>query len=176
MDHGISARDGKNVLPPSPSRPSNRFVAVDEVVAQLTAGFRERPQTKAHFLRETWRQAVGEQIAGHTEPQRLLNGLLTIRVDASVWVTQLLHIKPIILAALAKASPGSDIRDIRLVQGTLRHRPTPSSAPAPREKLPPPLPEESEKAARMVANVSDAELRSALGQLYQTLLIRRRCG
>jgi len=152
------------------------FIPVGEVVAKLTGSFLERPRGKAGFLGSAWTQAVGERVAKHSEPDRLANGLLTVRVDSSTWTSELTHMKPKVLALIQKASPGSNIRDLRFVQGSLRSKIDPPGEKKRTEKLPPPLPEEVEKASHMVAAVTDPELRAVLFKLSQTLLIRRRCG
>ncbi|MBF0147460.1 MAG: DUF721 domain-containing protein [Magnetococcales bacterium] len=160
---------------PENQTPSGGFIPIDQVIAKLTASFMERPRGKARFLSAIWSRAVGEQMARHSQPERLTNGLLTVRVDSPVWATQMIHMKPGLLAAIQKCSPDSRIRDLRLIQGTLRTS-IDNRVQRPAEQLPPPLPEESDKATRMVASVSDPDLRNALGRLYQTILVRRRCG
>ncbi|MDH5527679.1 MAG: DUF721 domain-containing protein [Nitrospirota bacterium] len=40
-------------------------------------------------LRARWAELVGEQIALHTEPERISRGRLIVRVDNSAWLTQL---------------------------------------------------------------------------------------
>lgn len=123
-----------------------------------------------------WPQVVGERVAKHSQPYRLVNGLLTVRVDSSPWVSELVHMQPKILAAIQKTCPEGGIRDLRFVQGSLNDNNDHSAVKANTGKLPPPLPEETAEAARMVAEVSDLELRAVLFNLSQTVLIRRRCG
>jgi len=84
--------------------------------------------------------------------------------------------QPKILAAIQQASPGGGIRDLRFTQGSLNDDSDHSGVTSDVGKLPPPLSEEVAEAARMVAAVSDPQLREVLFKLSQTVLIRRRCG
>ncbi|MBF0434959.1 MAG: DUF721 domain-containing protein [Magnetococcales bacterium] len=150
------------------------FVPVGDVVANMAAMFADHPRARARSLDILWAEVVGEQVARHSHPERFTRGQMTIRVDSSVWVTQLLHMKPQLLASLLKASPGSGIHDLRFVQGSLRHKGDHAEVPV--DRLPPPSPEEVTRAMAMVENVSDPDLRQALCRLAQVILIRRRCG
>lgn len=152
------------------------FVPIGDVIANLTGRFADRPQSKARELRLSWVEAVGERVAKHSHPERFMNGVLTVRVDSSPWASELMHMKSQVLASLQKTIPGSKIKDLRFVQGSLRHQVNPSGAKKPTETLPPPTPEEVKRATAMVEKVSNPELRSALYRLVQVILIRRRCG
>ncbi|MBF0132408.1 MAG: DUF721 domain-containing protein [Magnetococcales bacterium] len=162
-----------------PERDTHRrggFIPVGEVVSKLAAPYMDRPQGRARFLTLIWSQVVGERVAQHSQPYRLVNGLLTVRVDSSPWVSELVHMVPRILADIQRAIPGGGVRDLRFVQGSLNKHVDHSEVDANTGKLPPPLPEETAEAARMVAAVSDPQLREVLCKLSQTVLIRRRCG
>ncbi|MBF0138670.1 MAG: DUF721 domain-containing protein [Magnetococcales bacterium] len=152
------------------------FVPVGDVVANMSTLFADHPRARAKSLDILWTEVVGEQVARHSQPERFTKGQMTVRVDSSVWVTQLLHMKPQLLASLLKASPESKIRDLRFVHGSLRHRGNHAGAEVPVDRLPPPSPEEVTRAIAMVGNVSDPDLRQALCRLAQVILIRRRCG
>lgn len=152
------------------------FVSVGDVVARLTGSIREDPRGKARFLGLTWAKAVGNHIAKHSEPDRLMRGVLTVRVDSPTWSSELLHMKPTVLAKIQEISPGSGITNLRFVQGSLRSKLDHSEEKVAASPLPPPLPEESERASKMVSQVEDPDLRAALFKLCQTWLIRQRCG
>ncbi|MBF0422125.1 MAG: DUF721 domain-containing protein [Magnetococcales bacterium] len=152
------------------------FVPVGDVLGRIMGDFSDRPQSKGQKLGGLWVHAVGEQVAKHSQPERLARGLLTVRVDSPVWLTQLLHMKSVLLAKLYAVSSDTGIRDLRFVQGSLRTRSTSQGEKSNIDRLPPPNPEEVQRAMHMVASVVDSDLRAALQKLAQTMLVRRRCG
>lgn len=154
-------------------RKNSGFQPVKELVAQLAASLVEHPNSKAQILQRDWRRLTGEQIASHSEPVHLIDGLLTIRVDSPVWSMQLSHMKPALLDTMKKKV--SNIRDIRFVQGALRSS-VKKTAQRMAPPLPPPLPDEQEKAAQLVARVEDPDLRAALKNLFEIFLVTKRCG
>lgn len=50
-------------------------------------------------LRELWPNIVGTELARHTSPESLSEGVLIIRVPSGVWRTELLRVRPEILRA-----------------------------------------------------------------------------
>lgn len=45
------------------------------------------------FLKELWPRIVGSDLARHTSPEALSQGVLTVRVPSEVWKTQLLDVR-----------------------------------------------------------------------------------
>lgn len=147
-----------------PSKNSS-FTQVGETIRTVAGHLLDQPRNKAQKLRWIWRQVVGTQVARHTQPTHLANGLLTVRVDSPVWNNQLLHLKPDLLEKLqSRLEPGT-LRDIRFRQGTLNTLPDwlkPKPAPPP---LPPPCKEDIHRAENMVAKVTDLEVREILRRI-----------
>jgi predicted nucleic acid-binding Zn ribbon protein len=65
----------------SPSRPS----PLGELLSR-SLGLRART---AHISLNSWRTAVGPRLAARTQPDRLDNGVLTVRVPSSTWAQEL---------------------------------------------------------------------------------------
>ena len=77
--------------------------------------------TKLHKYRafSCWPKAVGPQIAAHTQPARIRDGVLEVKVAHPVWMQQLQLLKPRILARLAEELGPDVIREIYLRQGRI---------------------------------------------------------
>jgi predicted nucleic acid-binding Zn ribbon protein len=66
-----------------------------------------------------WRDIVGEQVAQRTQPERLRNRILFVRVSSSTWMQQLQTMKPMMLEKIHKVIRGAAIRDIRFSLGEI---------------------------------------------------------
>jgi predicted nucleic acid-binding Zn ribbon protein len=77
-----------------------------------------------------WHDIVGEQIAKRTQPERLTNGILFVRVSSSTWMQQLQTMKPILLEKIRGRVKDAVIEDIRFRLGKV----TPSRAASPTPK------------------------------------------
>ncbi|OGQ14988.1 MAG: hypothetical protein A3B70_04270 [Deltaproteobacteria bacterium RIFCSPHIGHO2_02_FULL_40_11] len=60
-----------------------------------------------------WETIVGPQLAKKCSPKHLKNGLLTLEVSQSTWMTQLQFIKPQLIDKI-KTSFGVHLKDIKL--------------------------------------------------------------
>ena len=158
-------------------KPSKKadFTAVGELIGRVAGRVLDHPRSKGQKLRREWRWAAGSQVARHSEPDRLQNGTLTVRVDSSVWMNQLVHLQPRILARLQERLPPDVLRGLRFKQARLRGNPLGGLGPKPPPSpLPPPLPEEERLVQERVAAVTDPDLKKALASLFRTHLIRKR--
>lgn len=111
-----------------------------------------------------WDEVVGPQITVHTQPTKIRDGILEVRVDQAVWMQQLQLMKPKILTRLNERLGGEVIKDIFWRRGKVEQR---GAASAERERRPPP-PLPAEQMARIqaiVAPLMDCELRRELQQL-----------
>lgn len=102
--------------PPPPRGPRS----VRDLVERLAErrGWKER--LAVGRLQERWAEVAGPAVAARSEPIRLEGGVLTIRVEAGAWATELSLLRTT-LAARAETvlGPGS-VRDVRVVAGGLR--------------------------------------------------------
>jgi predicted nucleic acid-binding Zn ribbon protein len=72
---------------------------VKRVLADLGAG----AMARAVRIADRWEEAVGPEIARHSQPVAIRGDVLEVSVDTSVWCQQLQLRTPEILAALRRA-------------------------------------------------------------------------
>jgi hypothetical protein len=114
-----------------------------------------------------WDEVVGPQIAAHTRPLRIRDGILEVGVDQPTWMQQLQLLKPQILSKLnARLGDTGGLREIFLKRGSIAPRPAAAArTQAPRWRgvvLPA---EEISELKALLAAVTDAELRQELENL-----------
>ncbi|MBF0193304.1 MAG: DUF721 domain-containing protein [Magnetococcales bacterium] len=154
-------------------RKKGSFHSVAHLIKKVTGHMVEHPNSKAHLLWRDWRRAVGDHVAKHTEPVRLENGVLHVRVEHSVWMANLAFMKPQILQTLQKSYTKEKITDLRFREESLRSKPTAEvkkTAPT----LPPAMGVEQQQAKQVVSQVQDPDLKALLGRLYESHLVRKR--
>ena len=62
-----------------------------------------------------WENIVGADIAEHTEPIAILEGVLTIRTSSTAWATQLNLISNDVLASLQASAPGALVEKLSII-------------------------------------------------------------
>jgi len=62
-----------------------------------------------------WENIVGAEIAEHTEPITILEGVLTIRTSSTAWATQLNLISNDVLASLQTSAPGALVEKLSII-------------------------------------------------------------
>ena len=62
-----------------------------------------------------WESIVGAEIAEHTEPIAILEGVLTIRTSSTAWATQLNLISNNVLASLQASAPGALVEKLSII-------------------------------------------------------------
>ncbi|NGZ06966.1 MAG: DUF721 domain-containing protein [Magnetococcales bacterium] len=132
----------------------------------------DHPTSKATQLARYWQQTVGHPLASHTEPIRLQNGVLTIRVDSSAWLAETSFLAPELLRTLQERLPPGTLKELRFKQGSLQQTPKPAPLPAPH--LPPPLPEEEQQAHTLAEPLTDPSLKKAVTHFLIAALVKRR--
>jgi len=71
-------------------------------------------------LKEKWPDVVGRQIAERSEPMRLENGRLTIRVEGGAWAAELALMGPSLAAAVARFLGPDLVNEVAITAGSLR--------------------------------------------------------
>lgn len=61
---------------------------------------------------EIWQKEVGVDVSNHTTPVKLFKGKLFVRVDESIWMSQLTFIKKDIIDKLNKSINANLVKDI----------------------------------------------------------------
>ena len=70
-------------------------------------------------LQQHWPEIVGEHVARHTWPDSIRHRKLYLVAENSVWLQQLLFLKPELLAKINRAADGEALTDIVLRVGTV---------------------------------------------------------
>ncbi len=116
-------------------------------------------------LIEAWEQIVGKGVAEATEPARLQNRTLQVKVANSVWMQQLQFHKKLMIQKVNQFLEEPFIRDLRFILGE-------KAKEEPKRGKKEPIPirelkkEEKEKIEREVGCLSDGEMREVLSRLF----------
>lgn len=160
------------------AKPS-RLVPLPDILAPLLKTHGMASRLLEFFIRERWLEIAGQPVGGHTWPHSIRHHKLYLLAENSVWLQQLLFLKPellIRLNAAAAAWAGSDgtlLTDIVLRVGAAQS----ICIAQDRETGSPggePLPEDdpdwerfaSETAGSVVKRVTDLALRAQLRALF----------
>jgi hypothetical protein len=126
-------------------------------------------------LLNTWRRAVGPQIAAQTHPDTVKRGTLFVRVSAPVWLHQLQFMKEEILGKINELFGKEEVRGLHFTIGDI-----PPPPPGGEEQPPPAtplaaLPDRDRNMMReSLANVRDLELQAILERVMAREISRRR--
>ncbi|HJR19804.1 MAG TPA: DUF721 domain-containing protein [Actinomycetota bacterium] len=93
-----------------------------EAVSRLIAerGWEERMALGR--LKASWASIVGEQIAARSEPIRLDEGRLTIRVEGGAWAAELALLGSSLANSAAHFLGPGRVREVAVVAGSVSHR------------------------------------------------------
>ena len=89
-------------MSPRPVRPKSRPQAVGELVNRVLSDLGASATARAVRIADRWEEAVGREIADHSQPVAIRGEVLEVSVDTSVWCQQLQLRTPEILAALRR--------------------------------------------------------------------------
>lgn len=123
-----------------------------------------------------WDHVVGPQIASHTKPSKIRDGVLEVCVDQPTWMQQLQLMKPQILRKLNAELGESPLKEIFLKRGKVTARSAPNDAVIMPWKTIKLAEEEKKEVAELLNSVEDPDLRRELEKYLskQTRLIKSR--
>jgi hypothetical protein len=126
-------------------------------------------------LLDTWKRAVGPQIAAQTHPETLKRGVLFVRVSAPVWMHQLQFMKEEILCRIKELSGPDEVRSLFFSIGEIPPPPPDGAAPPPPDPALPPLGGRDRTMMReSLESIRDPELRAILERVMAREIGRRR--
>jgi hypothetical protein len=126
-------------------------------------------------LLDTWRRAVGPQIAAQTHPETLKRGVLFVRVSAPVWMHQLQFMKEEILGRIKELSGPDEVRSLFFSIGEIPPPPPGGATPPPPDPALPPLTGRDRTMMReSLEAVRDPELRAVLERVISREIGHRR--
>jgi len=102
------------------------FRRAGDVVDAVLARFKLTQSVREHRVFDVWDAAVGPQVAAHARPERIVKGVLRVRVDHNTWLQQLTYMKAVLLAQLNARLGEGTIVDLDLRLGKVASRINPS--------------------------------------------------
>jgi len=120
---------------------------------------------------DSWKKAVGRGIAEQTQPLRIQNRVLQVRVSNSVWMQQLQFMKGMILQRVREETGVADLVDLRLFLGEVKEEDAVEGRGENREEIEPKTLEdltesEKERIRKGVAALSDPEMRKIFESVF----------
>ena len=108
-------RDGKNLAPRELNQNPTDPQLISEVLKNLIQDREWHSGIAEGNLFANWESIVGAEIAEHTEPITILEGVLTIRTSYTAWATQLNLISSDVLASLQASAPGALVEKLSII-------------------------------------------------------------
>jgi hypothetical protein len=137
------------------------FESIQVLIQDFSKGHSLGQKLLETRLKDQWPSIVGQTIAKHSSPDSIRFHKLYLVAENSVWLQQLVFLKPTILQTLQTLMPELSLMDIVLRLGTL-----PSSMPKHPEVIENPLPIPSSEhlalAEQLAKRVADPQLREAI--------------
>ena len=93
-----------------------------DVLADLVQRLEFRERLREHAVWNIWSEVVGELLASKTEPARIEDGKLFVRVASSTWMQELQFLKDDIRSRLNHRLGAAVVREIFLIQGAAKRR------------------------------------------------------
>ena len=125
-------------------------------------------------LLDVWEEAVGEGVAKRTEPIRIKNRVLYLKVTNSVWMQQLQFMKELIIKKLHEKTGIDFLQDIRFFIGEVGHLDKEEKEESLQGDLPPLSKSDQEQIIKQVSGVQDPEMQKILSGLYSRGLAAER--
>lgn len=94
------------------------FVSAAESLDELVDQFNWNARLDQAALFANWESVVGIDSAWASEPEELVNGVLSVRCRSTAWATQLRLLQPKILDKLTELHPKLQITDMRFIGPT----------------------------------------------------------
>lgn len=90
-----------------------KFARIGDILPSVLRSIGLDRRLKEHEILAIWPRVVGAEIAARSQPVRVENGVLYVRVDHSAWMQELHFMEREILAKLKESAPDVVIERIR---------------------------------------------------------------
>jgi hypothetical protein len=153
-------------------RPSS-FDSVSSVLTGLARRLGLDAKLLEQRLRRRWPEVVGEHIGTHTRPEQIRFKKLYVTVESSVWLQQLMFLKPALVDKINAEAAREVVTDLVFRVGDIaRDAPEGEGQPGAGkgDDAAIPTPELLEEAAAHAAAVSDSDLRNRLASVMARML------
>ena len=148
-----------------PNRPRNRPTPIvdtlREILSQTPGEPRRRRSSAALRVFEAFAQ-LGPPFTTHAEPVFYRNGVLTLQIEHSGWLTELTFLAAEIIAGLNTRLGAETVKELRTRHGPLSARPAPKRV----ERAPPPALTSGQvrRVAELAEGIRDPVLREAFAR------------
>ncbi|RMH30913.1 MAG: DUF721 domain-containing protein [Nitrospirae bacterium] len=151
---------------------SNAFTPARAILQDIAAEYGMESKLLQARLKHEWARIVGTPLALHTQPESLRFRTLTVVTENSVWMQQLVFLKPLLLARINEFAGQHTIADLIFRVGQVAPMASPfdpvhSSDERP---FPPPSPSVLATATRLAGMLQRDELRQAMTALLAKAL------
>jgi hypothetical protein len=133
-----------------------------DLVDRLLKGFGLDDRLQQYRALIIWEEVVGPQIAAHTRPVRIRDGILEINVDQPTWMQQLQLMKPKILAQLNAELGKATIKDLFLKRGKVNVQVDHKVEAPPAWRMVQLDENEKQHVAELLTGINDHELRKEM--------------
>lgn len=148
--------------------PNHTFTSAHEILQHIAAEYGMEAKLLEARLKHDWARVVGTPLALHTQPGCIRFRTLTVMTENSVWMQQLLFLKPLLLARVNEFAGQHMVGDLTFRVGTI----TPAGDTVHREEHPssPPSASALATATRLASMLQHDELRQAMTALLAKAL------
>ena len=133
-----------------------------------------RPRIREQKILDVWNQLVGKAIAEVSQPVRVRNRSLQVKVTHPVWMQQLQFHKKLIIQKVNDFLGGAFLQELRFVLGERDEVESPQIDRGGRNPQRELRKEEQERIAQEVSGIRDGEIREALFHLFAKGLTTKR--
>jgi hypothetical protein len=155
-------------------RKPSAFDSVSSVLTGLAKRLGLELMLQEAHLRRHWHEIVGEPVASHTRPDQIRYKKLHLVVESSVWLQQLIFLKPSLLEKINGAVGMPMIEDLVMRVGEVKDVKSETERVKGGEMAQAePTPEAIAEAEALAAPVSDPDLRARFAQVIAGALDSR---
>jgi len=110
----------KKVKPPVAERTSTPGdpTLISDVLTNLVSGRQWESGLAEGNLFAQWEKIVGSDIATHTTPISILDGVLLIQCSSTAWATQLQSVHDQLVATISSSAPGALVESLKFTGPT----------------------------------------------------------
>ncbi len=110
MSQGFISRTGKLI-----TKTTKKPKALSHSITKLLRNMGIEEKVKEHQTINEWSQIVGENISKVTKAQRVVNGILFVKVKNSSWRNELIYMRQEILIKIDKTVGSGIIKEVRFI-------------------------------------------------------------
>ena len=87
--------------------------SISDVLKLSLKNWNLESKLKKYSLFDSWEEIVGKSIASKAQPARIMGHILVIEVISHPWMTELTHMKPVLLEKIRNKIKDCPIKNLR---------------------------------------------------------------